>query len=295
MTEAVRNKRPTGLGRGLSALLGEAVREEPVGGGNEASAGMRTLPVAELDPHPEQPRRFFDDAALDELARSIESRGLIQPIVVRPWNGRYQIVAGERRWRAAQRAHLHEVPVIIREFDEAETLELALVENIQREDLNAIEEAEAYSKLISRFGHSQEALGRIVHKSRSHIANLLRLLDLPLSVREMVADGRLSMGHARAIVSAPDPEALAAQVVERGLSVRETERLAQAARPGAQRNARGPRESDADIAALERQLGDLLGLKVKISYGGGAGAVTLGFSSLDQLDLICQRLTGERI
>jgi ParB family transcriptional regulator, chromosome partitioning protein len=294
MTDA-RSKRPTGLGRGLSALLGEAVREEPVAGAGERSPGVRTLPVSELEPHPEQPRRFFDDAALDELAGSIKARGLIQPIVVRPHQSGYQIVAGERRWRAAQRAGLHEVPVIVREFDEAETLELALIENIQREDLNAIEEAGAYSKLISRFGHSQEALGRIVHKSRSHIANLLRLLDLPESVRAMVADGRLSMGHARAIITAPDPEALAGQVIDRGLSVRETEKLAQGARPAPVRPSRAPKDSDADIAALERQLGDLLGLKVKISYGGGAGAVTLGFSSLDQLDLICQRLTGERI
>lgn len=181
MTDSVRNKRPTGLGRGLSALLGEAVRDESVVGSVERASGARTLPVTDLEPHPEQPRRHFDDSALDELAQSIATRGLIQPIVVRPWQGRYQIVAGERRWRAAQRARLHEVPVIIREFDEAETLELALVENIQREDLNAIEEAEAYSKLISRFGHSQEALGKIVHKSRSHVANLLRLLELPLT------------------------------------------------------------------------------------------------------------------
>ena len=294
MTDTNR-KRPTGLGRGLSALLGEAVREEPVAGDSERPTGVRTVSVTDLQPHPEQPRRFFDDDALDELAQSIRARGLIQPIVVRPHNGGYQIIAGERRWRAAQRAGLHDVPVIVRDFDEAETLELALVENIQREDLNAIEEAEAYSKLITRFGHSQEALGRIVHKSRSHIANLLRLLDLPTNVRAMVADGRLSMGHARAIITAPDPEALARQVVEGELSVRETEKLAKGARPAAHRAPRLPRDSDADIAALERQLGDLLGLKVKISYGGGAGAVTLGFSSLDQLDLICQRLTGERI
>ncbi|HYZ49002.1 MAG TPA: ParB/RepB/Spo0J family partition protein, partial [Sphingomonas sp.] len=219
----------------------------------------------------------------------------IQPIVVRPYRGGYQIVAGERRWRAAQRARLHQVPVIVRDFDEAETLELALVENIQREDLNAIEEAEAYRKLIDRFGHSQEALGRIVHKSRSHIANLLRLLDLPAPVQAMLGAGRLSMGHARALITAPDPEALANQVVERGLSVRETERLAQTARPAAARPAHAPRDGDADIAALERQLGDLLGLRVKIAYAKGAGSVTLGFSSLDQLDLICQRLTGERI
>jgi ParB family chromosome partitioning protein len=187
------------------------------------------------------------------------------------------------------------VPVIVREFDDAETLELALVENIQREDLNAIEEAEAYSKLIERFGHSQEALGRLVHKSRSHIANMLRLLDLPATVRAMVGDGRLSMGHARALITAPDPEALARQVLERGLSVRETERLAQGARPVARQTGVAPKPVDADISALERQLGDILGLKVKITYAKGSGSVTLGFSSLDQLDLICQRLTGERI
>jgi ParB family chromosome partitioning protein len=294
MTDAAR-KRPTGLGRGLSALLGEQVREEPVGPTGERSPGVRTVAISEIEPHPEQPRRHFDDDALDELARSIEARGLIQPIVVRPWQGGYQIVAGERRWRAAQRAHLHQVPVIVRDFDEAETLELALVENIQREDLNAIEEAEAYRKLIDRFGHSQEELGRIVHKSRSHIANLLRLLDLPQLVRTMLADGKLSMGHARALITAPDPAALAVQVVERGLSVRETERLAQEARPAAARQPHAGKEGDADIAALERQLGDILGLKVRIAYAKGSGSVTLGFSSLDQLDLICQRLTGERI
>ncbi len=294
MTEPAR-KRPTGLGRGLSALLGEAVREEPVAPGETRSAGVRTVSVADLEPHPEQPRRHFDDAALDELARSIEARGMIQPIVVRPYQGGYQIVAGERRWRAAQRAKLHQVPVIVHDFDEAETLELALVENIQREDLNAIEEAEAYSKLISRFGHSQEALGRIVHKSRSHIANLLRLLDLPETVRAMLADGQLSMGHARALITAPDPEALARDVVAGGLSVRDTEKLAQRAKPGAARRPAAPKAVDPDAAALERQLGDILGLKVRIGYQGGAGTVTLGFSSLDQLDLICQRLTGERI
>lgn len=294
MTEAAR-KRPSGLGRGLSSLLGEAVREEPVAPGGDRSPGVRTVAVSEMEPHPEQPRRHFDEDALDELARSIEARGLIQPIVVRPHRGGYQIVAGERRWRAAQRARLHQVPVIVRDFDEAETLELALVENIQREDLNAIEEAEAYRKLIDRFGHSQEALGRIVHKSRSHIANLLRLLDLPATVRGMLAEGKLTMGHARALITAPDPEALAAQVVERGLSVRETERLARGTKPAAASPPRPAKEADADIAALERQLGDILGLKVKIAYGSGSGSVTLGFSSLDQLDLICQRLTGERI
>lgn len=296
MNEPVR-KRPTGLGRGLSALLGDAVREEPVTPNAERSRGVQMVDVAELEPHPEQPRRYFDEGALDELARSIEARGLIQPIVVRPLGRGYQIVAGERRWRAAQRARLHQVPVIVREFDEAETLELALVENIQREDLNAIEEAEAYKKLIDRFGHSQDALGRIVHKSRSHIANLLRLLELPSSVREAVADGRLSMGHARALITARDPETLARAVIEKGLSVRETERLAREAKTGGARSAAAGMGAapDADIAALERQLGDILGLKVKISHSGVSGTVTLGYSSLDQLDLICQRLSGERI
>lgn len=296
MTDTVR-KRPTGLGRGLSALLGDAVREEPVTPGAERSRGVQMVNVSELEPHPEQPRRFFDETALDELARSIGARGLIQPIVVRPHGSGYQIVAGERRWRAAQRAQLHQVPVIVREFDEAETLELALVENIQREDLNAIEEAEAYKKLIDRFGHSQEALGRIVHKSRSHIANLLRLLDLPSAVRDAVADGRLSMGHARALITARDPETLARAVIDKGLSVRETERLARDAKTGGARAGAAVSSSapDADIAALERQLGDILGLKVKISHSGVSGTVTLGYSSLDQLDLICQRLSGERI
>jgi ParB family chromosome partitioning protein len=295
---ATPKKRPSGLGRGLSSLLGEVAREEPVAAGEARSPGVRTVAVGSITPHPEQPRRHFDDEALDELAKSIAARGLIQPIVVRPWSGGYQIVAGERRWRAAQRAMLHEVPVIVREFDEAETLEIALVENIQREDLNAIEEAAAYRKLIDRFGHSQEALGRLVHKSRSHIANLMRLLDLPAPVQALLADGQIDMGHARALVTAADPEALAREVVARGLSVRETERLARSAKklpPIETKSMKGPFGGDADVAALERQLADLLGLKVKIAHAGTAGTVSIGYASLDQLDLICQRLTGERI
>ena len=275
-----------GLGRGLSALLGEATREEPIGPNGERSTGVQTIPVASITPHPGQPRRHFDDAALTELAASIAARGLIQPLVVRPHGSGFQIVAGERRWRAAQRAQLHEVPVIVRDFDEAETLEVALVENIQREDLNAIEEAEAYRRLIKDYGHSQEELGKFVHKSRSHIANLIRLLDLPGSVRDAVADGRLTMGHARALITAPDPAALAEEVIRRGLSVRETENLARGAKPGG---------GNADIEALERQLGDMLGLKVKIAHTGNGGTVALAYSSLDQLDMICQRLSGEPI
>lgn len=295
-------KRPIGLGRGLSALMGEAQREEPLAapaGGTTPSPGIRFVSVADLAPHPDQPRRHFDEAALGELALSIEARGVIQPIVVRPWKGKYQIVAGERRWRAAQRAHLHEVPVIVRDFDDAETLEIALVENIQREDLNVIEEAEAYLRLMRDFGHSQDALGRLVHKSRSHIANLVRLLDLPAPVQGHLVEGRLSMGHARALINTPDPVTLAEAVIARGLSVRDTEELARKSRPGNNRVVKAPSANvmgaDADIALLERQLGDLIGLKVSIEHKGQGGSVTLSYSTLDQLDMICQRLSGERI
>ena len=290
----ITRRRPGGLGRGLSALLGEVEREEPLRGA--ASPGVQLVPVASIKPNAAQPRRHFDEAALDELAASIRARGLIQPIVVRPLDGGHQIVAGERRWRAAQRAELTEVPVIIRAFDEAETLEIAIVENIQREDLNAIEEAEAYRRLIDEFGHTQDALGRLVHKSRSHIANLLRLLDLPDGVRAQVAAGALSMGHARALIPADNPEGLARLVIEGGLNVRQTEVLVRGGRP-----ARAPRPVPAsdsrneDLAALERQLGDMLGLKVRIAHGLEGGSVSLDYSTLDQLDMICQRLSGEPI
>jgi ParB family transcriptional regulator, chromosome partitioning protein len=300
MSDGGRKAKPSGLGRGLSALLGEAPARSPDPAGDSASTGssVRTLPVSSLAPHPGQPRRHFDEAALDELAQSIAQRGIIQPIVVRPHGRDYQIVAGERRWRAAQRARLHEVPVIVRDLTDAETLEIALVENIQRQDLNAIEEADTYSKLIEEFGHTQEALGKLVGKSRSHVANLLRLLDLPVGVQQKVIEGALSMGHARAIINAPDPDGLAEQVVGKGLSVRETEKLArgpqrQRAEPSA---AAGPTPShDADIAALERQLGDVLGLHIRIAHGEQGGTLTVGYSTLDQLDMVCQRLSGEVI
>jgi ParB family chromosome partitioning protein len=280
-----------GLGRGLSALLGDvsAPREDGFAG-----EGVQMLAVAAIFPNPDQPRRHFDDAALDELAASLREKGVIQPIIVRPKGQGFEIVAGERRWRAAQRAQLHQMPALVRAIGDSETLEIAIIENIQRRDLNSIEEAEAYQRLAKEFGHSQETLGRIVGKSRSHVANLLRLLDLPVTVREMVADGRLSMGHARALVTAPDPAALAAEVVRRDLSVRETEALAKRSRaPGKDRATPPLREGDADIAALERQLGDLIGLKVIVTHGtGGDGTVALHYSSLDQLDMICQRLSG---
>ncbi|WP_029623628.1 ParB/RepB/Spo0J family partition protein [Sphingomonas sp. PAMC 26617] len=294
-TPATRPKPRSGLGRGLNALMGDLAREEPVGGSQAgASPGIRSLPVGSLTPHPGQPRRHFDEAALEELAQSIALRGLIQPIVVRPHGTGYQIVAGERRWRAAQRARLHEVPVIVRDFDDTQTMEVALVENIQRQDLNAIEEAEAYQRLIEDFGHTQEALGKLVHKSRSHVANLLRLLELPKQVQERVLHGALSMGHARALIGAPDVEALADKIVDRGLSVRDTEKLVRATKP-IQRSPSDGAGRDPDLAALEHQLGDLLGLGVRVQYGPKGGTLTLSYSTLDQLDMVCQRLTGERI
>ncbi|HEV2746810.1 MAG TPA: ParB/RepB/Spo0J family partition protein [Allosphingosinicella sp.] len=291
--ETPTRRRAPGLGRGLSSLLGEVAREAPVAGGS-SRGGLQLLPVASIEPNPQQPRRSFDEGSLAELADSIRSRGLIQPIVVRPAGDGYQIVAGERRWRAAQRARLHEIPAIVRDFDDIETLEVAIVENVQRQDLNAIEEAEAYKRLIGEFGHSQEELGRLVHKSRSHVANLLRLLDLPERVQLWVAAGELSMGHARALVGTADPEACAIEVIDRGLSVRDTEKLARAGKP--RKPARIEHKgASADIEALERQLGDMLGLRVRISHRPDGGQVALHYSSLDQLDMICQRLSGEKI
>jgi len=297
--EAPHRRRPSGLGRGLSSLLGEVAQEQPVAGADGTApqrGGVQSIPVASIEPNLAQPRRTFDEESLAELADSIRARGVIQPIVVRPHDGRFQIVAGERRWRAAQKARLHEIPAIVREFDDAETLEVALIENIQRRDLNAIEEAQGYRRLLDEYGHTQEALGKLVHKSRSHVANLLRLLDLPQGVQDLVGTGQLSMGHARALIPAEDAEALAEEVVKRGLSVRETEKLVRGGRPRQLRL--GPMEykgADADVAALERQLGDMLGLKVTIKHAPGGGTVALGYSTLDQLDMICQRLSGEKI
>ena len=292
-------KRPMGLGRGLSALLGEIEQEQPVGSDAVPSQGIMMVPTADLSPMKGQPRKHFDEAALEELAQSIAARGLLQPIVVRtapPGIVGYQIVAGERRWRAAQRAQLHHVPVILKEFDDRTALEIALIENIQREQLNAIEEGQTYDRLITYYGHSQEALGRIVNKSRSHIANLIRLRDLPPIVQDLLADGKLSMGHARALLTAPNPESLAGEIVRRALSVRQTEALVRKAKkPVGAKPAKLQGEANSDIALLERQLGDLLGLKVGIAHDGKSGSVTLAYSSLEQLDMICQRLSGERI
>ncbi|MEC3912868.1 ParB/RepB/Spo0J family partition protein [Sphingobium sp. CR2-8] len=301
-------KRPHGLGRGLSALLGDAPPREETAAPSAMPANgkaVQSIEVALIQPHPEQPRRHFDEGALQELADSIAKRGIIQPIIVRPHGGGFQIIAGERRWRAAQRAQMHRIPAIVRDFDEQETLEIALIENIQREDLNPIEEAEAYRKLIAEFHHSQEALGRIVGKSRSHVANLMRLLDLPKTVQQQVMESRISMGHARALIGVPDCEALARQVEDKGLSVRDTEQLVRRVKTGAEAPTAKPgqaangaaRDKDPDIAALEQHLADILGLKVDIAHEGGStgGSLSLRYSNLDQLDMLCQRLSGERI
>ena len=295
MSEAPRKMR-SGLGRGLNALLGDVAAEPAESSG--ASAGVRLMPVGALTPQPGQPRRVFDEVALEELSQSIAKRGILQPIVVRPHGHNYQIVAGERRWRAAQRARLHEVPVIVKDLDDADTFEIALLENIQRQDLNAVEEADAYKRLIDEFGHTQDALGKLVNKSRSHVANLLRLLDLPREVQDLLVEGRIDMGHARALIGAPDPAALAAEVVARGLSVRDTEKLARTAKAGKEAlsgGGSGGGGRDADIAALERQLADMVGLGVKITYGPKGGTLTVAYSTLDQLDMVCQRLTGEAL
>ena len=300
--------RPRGLGRGLSALLGETLTEESVtgrgetGGASSSGKSIQHIDIASISPHPDQPRRTFDEAALQELTDSISERGVIQPIIVREQSpGRYQLVAGERRWRAAQRARLHQIPAIVRDFSDAETLEIALIENVQRQDLNPVEEAEAYSRLIAQFGHSQEALGKLVGKSRSHVANLMRLLDLPASVLDIVRNGQLAMGHARALIGVDDAAQIARQVIAKGLSVRQVEKLAQKAKGrGGESTAksRGATGSarDADIVALEQHLADLVGLKVSIDHdANGAGTLSLRYSTLDQLDMLCQRLSGDAI
>jgi ParB family chromosome partitioning protein len=287
-----------GLGMGLQALLGEAARTPPPEGQQEGRGGIREIEVSRIRRNPDQPRMQFDEGALEELAASIRERGVLQPILLRIDGDGYMIVAGERRWRAAQKAQLHAIPAIVRDIDESTVAELALIENIQRQDLNPLEEAEGYRQLIKRHGHTQEDLSQLVHKSRSHVANLLRLLDLPEFVRQSLLQGDISMGHARAVATAADPEQLTREVIRKGLSVRQTEEEARrrkgpsAAAPRAQA---GVKTVDADLQALERQLGDMLGLKVQVTHKGQGGSVTLQYSSLDQLDMICQRLSGESI
>lgn len=285
-----------GLGRGLSALLDEA--SAAAVSGDEAAplpAGVRGLPIEQIRRNPDQPRRDFPEAEIEELAASIRENGVLQPILVRPHpdgSGDWQIVAGERRWRAAQRAQLAEIPAVIRELDDLAALEIAIIENVQRADLNAIEEAGGYKALMERFGRTQEAVAQAVGKSRSHVANALRLLGLPDAVQLELRAGRLTAGHARAIAAAPDPAALARAVVDRGLNVRETEALARRAQGGDETRPAAPRGGkDADTRALEDDLADVLGLKVEIFDRNGAGELRVRYSTLEQLDDLCRRLT----
>ncbi|MEC9432864.1 MAG: ParB/RepB/Spo0J family partition protein [Pseudomonadota bacterium] len=278
-----------GLGRGLSALIGDSEPDEGL-----ASPEADAIAIDLIRPNPDQPRRRFSETEIDELAASIRERGVIQPLVLRPdpSGDGYQIVAGERRWRAAQRAQLHEVPAVVRDLDDATVLEVAIIENVQRADLTPVEEARGYSRLMQEFGHTQEKLAGIVGKSRPHIANALRLLTLPEPVLRHLDEGRLSAGHARALVTAENPVALAEQVIARNLSVRETEALARRAKPEAP--ARRPAAGkDADTRALEMDLSANLGMKVRIDHKGekDGGELRIRYASLDELDAICQLIS----
>lgn len=292
MSDDTGKRRSNKLGRGLSALLGEDEDEQVQ---LDRLRQSRALPVEQLTPGPFQPRRRFDQEDLRELAESVREQGVIQPILVRraPDGDKYQIIAGERRWRAAQLAQLHEVPVLVREFDDQTAMEIAIVENVQRRDLTPLEEAEGYRRLIDEYSHSQDDIARAVGKSRSHVANTLRLLNLPDEVRVLVEDGQLTAGHARALLSAEDPAALAREVVTRKLNVRDTERLVQRekAPPPAPP---APKQKDADTRILEQDLADRTGLAVAISHNptNGSGSVTLRYQDLDQLDLIVERLSA---
>lgn len=285
--------RKGGLGRGLSALMAdvELAPGAPAPGPGRAPLAV---PVEQLIPNPDQPRRQFEPEALAELAASIRNRGVLQPLIVRPHPTEpdlYQIVAGERRWRAAQIAQLHELPVLVRELNDTEVLEVALIENIQRANLNAIEEAASFRQLMDRFGHTQEKLADALDKSRSHISNSLRLLNLPDQVQGFVREGKISAGHARALITAPDPVTMARKVIDRNLSVRETEALArqQAERP--EPAARVRAEKDADTRALEADLSAHLKMRVRIEHAGQEGGrLTITYRDLDQLDRLCQAL-----
>ena len=284
------------MARGLSSLMAD-LEPEPAPVARAPRAGETKIDIGRISPNTHQPRRTFADSALNELAASIRETGIIQPLILRkdPRDpDRYEIVAGERRWRAAQLAQLHEVPAIVRDLDDAKVLEIAIVENVQRSDLNAMEEAAGYRQLMERFGHTQEALAKALGKSRSHVANLLRLLALPEAVQALVRSGELSAGHARALVTAADPEALARRIVAKGMSVRQAEALAQEDRDGNRPWLRGGRrrEKGADTHATERGLAAALGMKVSIDHAadGGAGSVTFRYGTLEQFDELCRRL-----
>ena len=293
---ANKKAKPRGLGRGLSALMAD-VTSEPQGAATARRPDIH-VPIEQLVANPNQPRRSFGQGDLDDLTASIREKGILQPLIVRQLDpGRYEIVAGERRWRAAQQVPLHEVPVLVREFDDIEVLEVAIIENIQRADLNAVEEAAGYRQLMGKFGHTQEKLAEALGKSRSHIANLLRLLTLPEDVQEMLRDGSLSAGHARALVSAGNPSELAKIVVRQGLSVRATEALARKKPKTDSAKTEKKTESaekDADTKALEGDLSANRGMKVVLTHKPGqeAGEMSIRYKSLDELDTLCRLLSG---
>ncbi|TPK71840.1 ParB/RepB/Spo0J family partition protein [Mesorhizobium sp. B2-4-15] len=296
MSEDLSRKR---LGRGLAALIGEIDR--PAAPEKPGMSADGKVPIEFLSPNPKNPRRHFGDAELTDLAQSIREHGVVQPVVARPsptQAGRYEIIAGERRWRAAQRAGLTEIPVIIRDVNDRTALELAIIENVQRADLNAVEEAMGYQQLIDDHGYTQADLGQVIGKSRSHVANTLRLLKLPDVIRDMLVDGVLSAGHARTLVTAEDPAGLAKRIVEEGLSVRQAEALAQMPAGSAAKEARPaatPEQKDADTLALEKLLTDTLGMIVTVDHKGkGGGLLRVAYRSLEQLDEVCRRLKAER-
>lgn len=291
-----------GLGRGLSALMADveavsAPEAETVG----SRSAERRLPIEKILPNPDQPRRMFKENQLDELTRSIEEKGVLQPLIVRAHpekEGQFQIVAGERRWRAAQRARVHDVPVVVRDYTDTEVLEIAIIENVQRADLNPIEEAQGYQMLMDGFGHTQDKLAKALGKSRSHIANMLRLLNLPDDIQGFVTAGSVSMGHARALLTAKDPAGLVQRIVKEGLSVRDTERLAREnapARPTAPRKPSAKVEKDADTRALEGELSAHLRMPVSIAHrpDSEGGTLTLKYRDLEQLDDLCRLLSGD--
>jgi ParB family chromosome partitioning protein len=286
--------RRKGLGRGLAALLGESAGEEQAAQSREK---LRELPVEQLIPNRFQPRQTFAEDGLAELAASVREKGVLQPILVRHGQkpGTYEIVAGERRWRAAQRAQLHQVPVVVRDLSDGEALEVALIENVQRRDLDAIEEALGYKRLVDEFGHTQEAVGQLVGKSRAVIANRLRLLSLPDAVQALLRERKLDEGHARALIGTDDPAALAAQIVAGNLTARQAEELAGGRKKGgASKVPPAKPVKDADTAALERDLTTAIGLAVSISHSGSAGEVKIAYKSLEQLDELCRLLSQGR-
>lgn len=293
---AAEETRRRGLGRGLSALLGDEPVEKTgaMAPAEEAPKATATLPVELLRPSPFQPRKHFDDDAFMTLVESVKEKGVLQPLLVRKDPNdekRYEIVAGERRWRAAQQARLHEVPVVIKELSDRDTLEVALVENLQREDLTPLEEAEAYRRLMDEFGHTQEVLAKAVGKSRSHVANMMRLLALPKPVQRMLDEGQISAGHARTLINAEKPEELAKEIQRRGLNVRQAEDLARKTKPANDQKAPKLVAADPNISALERELAEAVGLKVLVqAKASGAGTMTIHFNSPEQLDEVIRRL-----